>query len=276
MTKSESDERIKIGITQGDINGIGYEVIIKTLSNPDILELCTPIIYGSSKVASYHRKTLDLPDFNLNLVRNAEQAVHKRANIINVFEKEVRIELGISTEIAGQLALLSLNAAVEDLKNNRIDAVVTAPINKKNIHSQSFSFPGHSEFLASKFGVSDHLMLMISQRVRVGVITGHIPLKDITSLITENLILSKLNILNESLRKDFGINRPKIAILGLNPHCGDEGIAGTEDQTIVSPAIKKANEKEFLLSGPILQMDFSGHLLLTNLMPFLPCITIRD
>ena len=137
------DERIKIGITQGDINGIGYEIIIKTLANPRILEICTPIVYGSSKVASYHKKTLDVAEFNLNLVKNADSSVHKRANIINVYDKEVKIDLGLSTDIAGQLSLMSLEAAVEDLKHNRIDALVTAPINKKNVQSPNFKFPGH-------------------------------------------------------------------------------------------------------------------------------------
>ena len=258
MTRVETDERIKLGITQGDINGIGYEVIIKTLSNPRILELCTPVIYGSSKVASYHRKTLDAPDFNLNLVRSAESAVHKRANIINITDKEMKIDLGQSTEIAGQLALLSLQAAVEDLKNKHIHALVTAPINKKNVQSQSFNFPGHTEYLAAKFEATDHLMLMVSSTVRIGVITGHVPLKDVPSLISEKLILSKINILHESLRKDFSISRPRIAILGLNPHCGDNGVSGTEDNDIIIPAINKAKEKGIFVFGPFPADGFFG------------------
>lgn len=258
MTKPETDERIKVGITQGDINGIGYEVIIKTLSNPRILEICTPIVYGSSKVASYHRKTLDVPEFNLNLVRSAEFAVHKRANIINVFDKEVKIDIGVSTEIAGQLSLLALEAAVNDLKHNRIDVLVTAPINKKNVQSPSFKFPGHTEYLASKFEAKDHMMLMVSNNIRIGVVTGHVPLKDIPSLITESLILSKIRILNESMNKDFSIRRPRIAILGLNPHAGDNGVLGIEEQNIIIPAVNKAKEEGIFAFGPFAADGFFG------------------
>ncbi len=258
MAKPEIEERIKLGITHGDINGISYEVIIKTLSNPRILEICTPIIYGSSKVASYHKKTLDIQDFNLNLVKNAELAIHKRTNIINVTDKEVKIDLGQSTEVAGQLALQALQAAVEDLKNKHIQVLVTAPINKKNIQSQNFSFPGHTEYLAKAFDAPDHLMLMVSNNIRVGVITGHVPLKDVSSLITEKIILSKLNVLNTSLTRDFGINRPRIAILGLNPHCGDKGVTGTEDNEIIIPAINKAKEKGILAFGPYSADGFFG------------------
>ena len=258
MIKPEIENIIKVGITQGDINGIGYEVIIKTLSNPRILELCTPIVYGSSKVASYHRKTLDVPEFNLNLVRSAEFAVPKRANIINVYEKEVKIDLGISTETAGQLSLLSLEAASEDLKNKHIDVLVTAPINKKNVQSQNFKFPGHTEYLANKYNVNDYLMLMVSDNIRVGVVTGHIPLKDISSNINVNIILSKLRILNESLTKDFGIRKPRIAVLGLNPHSGDGGVLGTEEQEIIIPALNKAKEENIFAFGPFAADGFFG------------------
>ncbi len=258
MIKPESEERIKVGITQGDINGIGYEVIIKTLANPHILELCTPVIYGSSKVASYHKKTLDVPDFNLNLVRNAESAIHKRSNIINVYDKEVKIDLGISTEIAGQLSFLSLKAAVEDLKNKHIDVLVTAPINKKNIQSQDFRFAGHTEYLAEKFEVKDYLMLMVSSAIRIGIITGHVPLKDIPSLLNIDLILSKIRILNKSLLQDFGIKRARIAVLGLNPHSGDGGMFGTEEQDIIIPAINKTKEEGIFVFGPYSADGFFG------------------
>ncbi|NTW31375.1 MAG: 4-hydroxythreonine-4-phosphate dehydrogenase PdxA [Bacteroidetes bacterium] len=258
MNKPDTDERIKIGITQGDINGIGYEVIIKTLANPRILELCTPIVYGSSKVASYHRKTLDVPEFNLNLIKNAKMAVHKRANVINIIEEEVKIDIGTSTSIAGQLSLLSIKAALEDLKNNNIQALITAPINKKNIQSDKFNFPGHTEYIAEKFGTKDYLMLMVSNNLRVGVVTGHIPLKDVPSTITQELVLSKLRILNESLDKDFGIKRGHIAILGLNPHCGDDGVIGTEEQDFIIPAINKAKEEGIFAFGPYSADGFFG------------------
>jgi 4-hydroxythreonine-4-phosphate dehydrogenase len=258
MTKPEQDERYKIGITQGDINGIGYEVIIKTLANPRVLEICTPVVYGSSKVASYHRKTLDIPEFNLNLVKNAESAILRRSNIINVYDKEVKIDLGISTEIAGQLSFMSLEAAVEDLKHKHIDALVTAPINKKNIQSPSFNFPGHTEYLAEKFGTKDFLMLMVSNDVRVGVVTGHIPLKDVPAVLTEELIYSKIKILHESLLKDFGIRRARIAVFGLNPHAGDNGVLGNEEANIIIPAIKKAKEEGIFAFGPYSADGFFG------------------
>lgn len=258
MSKPEHDERIKIGISQGDINGIGYEVIIKTLAHPRVLEMCTPIVYGSSKVASYHRKTLDIPEFNLNLVKNAESAIARRANIINIYDKEVKIDLGISTEIAGQLSLLSLETAVEDLKHKNIDALVTAPINKKNIQSQNFKFPGHTEYLAEKFGVKDFLMLMVSNNVRVGVVTGHIPLKQVPNVLNEELIYSKIKILNESLLKDFGIRRARIAVFGLNPHAGENGVLGDEENTIIIPAIKKAKGEGIFAFGPFSADGFFG------------------
>lgn len=258
MAKQEQDERIKIGISQGDINGIGYEVIIKTLAHQRVLEICTPIVYGSSKVASYHRKTLDLQEFNLNLVKNAESAVSRRANIVNIYDKEVKIDLGISTEIAGQLSLLSLEAAVEDLKHNNIDALVTAPINKKNIQSPNFRFPGHTEYLAEKFGTKDFLMLMVSNNVRVAVVTGHVPLKEVSGMLTEELIFSKIKILNESLLKDFGIRRARIAVFGMNPHAGDNGVLGNEENTIIIPAIKKAKEEGIFAFGPFSADGFFG------------------
>lgn len=258
MVNTETEGRIKAGITQGDINGIGYEVIIKTLANPRVLEYCTPIVYGSSKVASYHRKTLSVPDFNINLVRSADAAIHKRANIINVYDKEVKIDLGQSTEIAGQLSYLALKAATDDLKNNRIDVLVTAPINKKNIQSPGFSFPGHSEFLADKFGVKNYLMLMVRDNLRIGVLTGHVPLKDVSSFVTEELIIEKLKVLNESLTKDFGKRRPRIAVLGLNPHSGDSGLIGTEEQNVIIPAINKAKELGIFAFGPYAADGFFG------------------
>lgn len=258
MTKPEQDDRIKIGISQGDINGIGYEVIIKTLANPRVLEICTPIVYGSSKVASYHRKTLDLPEFNLNLVKNAESAVARRANIINVYDKEVKIDLGLSTEIAGQLSLMSLEASVEDLKQKNIEALVTAPINKKNVQSPNFRFPGHTEYLANKFDTKDFLMLMVSNNVRVGVVTGHMPLKEVPGALTQELIFGKIKILHESLLKDFGIRRGRIAVFGLNPHAGDNGVLGDEENTIITPAIKKAKDEGILAFGPYSADGFFG------------------
>ena len=250
--------KIKVGITHGDINGIGYEVIIKALADNRILEMCTPIVYGSSKVASYHRKSLNINDFSFNLIKKADQANPKRPNIINVHDKDVKIDLGLSTPEAGELSLLALEAAVEDLKNKQIDVLVTAPINKKNIQSGTFHFPGHTEYLADKFGVSDFLMLMISDQTRIGVVTGHIPLSEVPKVITEELILNKLKIMNESLLKDFGIRKPRIAVLGMNPHAGDDGLIGIEEKTIIVPAIEKAFSSGILAFGPFPADGFFG------------------
>jgi len=259
LNKEENNRTVKIGITHGDFNGIGYEIIIKTLIDQRINEICTPIVYGSSKIASYHRKTLNILDFSFNLIKNADVANPKRPNIINCYNREVRIELGNSTEEAGNFAYLSLEAATEDLKNNNIDVIVTAPINKKNIQSDNFSFPGHTEYLAEKFNADDFLMLMISNKIRIGVITGHIPLKDVSSNLTPELISSKIRIMNESLKIDFGIRKPKIAVLGLNPHSGDDGVIGTEEKEIISPVIRKVFDEGIMVFGPFPADGFFGN-----------------
>jgi 4-hydroxythreonine-4-phosphate dehydrogenase len=254
----DNENRIVVGITHGDINGIGYEVIIKALLDPRLFELFAPVVYGSSKVASYHRKNLNINDFSFNLIKKADQANPKRPNIINVHDKDVKIDLGISTPEAGELSLLALEAAVEDLKNKQIDVLVTAPINKKNIQSENFHFAGHTEYLAEKFGVNDFLMLMVSNQVRIGVVTGHIPLGEVPNVITVDLILQKLRIMNESLKIDFGIRKPRIAVLGLNPHAGDDGILGTEEKTVITPAIEKAFTDGILAFGPFPADGFFG------------------
>lgn len=259
MTKQvDKDFKIKLGITHGDVNGIGYEVIIKSLHDQRILELCTPIVYGSSKVASYHRKLLNITDFNLNLIRSADQAILKRANIINVNNDEIKLDIGKSTEIAGLIAEQSLEYAIDDLKRNYIDVLVTAPINKKNIQSKNFNFPGHTEYLAKKFNVSDNLMIMVSNNIRIGIITGHIPFVEISQKITLEKILSKIRIMNQSLIRDFAISRPKIAVLALNPHAGDNGLLGKEEIEIINPAIEKAVNEGILAFGPYPPDGFFG------------------
>jgi len=254
----EHDSKPVVGVTHGDINSISYEIIIKSFVDNRIFELLTPVVYGSSKVASYHRKTLNVSDFSFNLVKRADAANPKRANIVNINDQEVKIDLGKSTSIAGEMALQALEAAVDDLKKNFIDVLVTAPINKKNIQSKDFHFPGHTEYLANRFGVSDYLMLMVSHNLRIGVITGHIPLQDVFTSLTEDLILRKIRILNQSLMQDFGIRSPRIAILGLNPHAGDGGLLGKEETTIIKPAIDKANEAGIRTFGPFPADGFFG------------------
>jgi 4-hydroxythreonine-4-phosphate dehydrogenase len=254
----DNENRIVVGITQGDMNGIGYEVIIKALLDPRLFELFTPVVYGSSKVASYHRKGLNINDFSFNLIKKADQANPKRPNIINVHDKDIKIDIGLSTPEAGELSLLALEAAIEDLRTKQIDVLVTAPINKKNIQSDTFHFTGHTEYLAEKFGVSDVLMLMVSDQTRIGVVTGHIPLSEVSKVITEDLILHKLKIMNESLKKDFGIRKPRIAVLGLNPHAGDEGLIGMEEKTVITPAVEKAFTSGILAFGPFPADGFFG------------------
>lgn len=244
------EKKIRVGITQGDINGIGYEVIIKTLLDPRVIENYTTIVYGSPKVASYHRKALNINNFSFNTIDSAEQASPRKANIINCLDDEVKVELGKSTEIAGEASYKSLETAVNDLINGKIDVLVTAPINKKNIQTESFKFPGHTEYLTDKTATKESLMLMVSDILKVGVVTGHIPVTSISSVLTVKKIMEKLRILNQSLIEDFAIRRPKIAILGLNPHCGDEGVIGTEEIEIINPAIEQAKMENILAFGP--------------------------
>ncbi len=256
-----SQNKIRIGISSGDINGIGLEVIIKTFLDPRMLDFCTPILYCSSKVASYHRKVLGINDFSFNLITDADNANSKRANIINCWDEEVKIELGYSTKIGGIYALKSLECALKDLKENKIDALVTAPIDKYNIQSEAFNFPGHTDYLSQQFsGGKDYLMLMTSETLKIGLVTTHIPLVKISEYITKELILSKLEILNKTLVQDFNIRRPKIAILGLNPHAGDNGVLGNEENEIISPAIKEANDKGYVVFGPYPADGFFGSL----------------
>lgn len=251
--------KVKIGISIGDVNGIGLEVILKTLANNSILDFCTPVVYGHTKVASYHRKALGLPDFNFNVITSANLANPKRANLINCWEEDVKIELGISTETGGKYALLSLEKATEDLLSGEIDALVTAPINKFNIQSETFKFPGHTEYLQERCGSNDVLMFLISEDLKIGVVTSHIPLKDVSASITKEKIVQKLKMINDSLKKDFWIEKPKIAVLGLNPHAGDNGLLGSEEKDVIIPAIHEAFDKGIICFGPYSADGFFGN-----------------
>jgi 4-hydroxythreonine-4-phosphate dehydrogenase (EC 1.1.1.262) len=222
--------KIKVGITHGDINGIGYEVIIKAMADSRMLEMCTPIVYGSPKVAAYHRKALDVELFSFNQINTAREANSKRVNIINCVDEEIRVELGKSTQVAGEAALLSLQAAMKDLKSGDIDVVVTAPINKENIQSEQFHFPGHTEYFAAEFDAKNYMMLMVSDNLRVGVVTGHIPVAQVPQVLTKEKILKNIRILHKTVMEDFSIRKPRIAVLGLNPHAGDNGVIGTDEQ----------------------------------------------
>ena len=251
--------KIIIGITHGDINGIGYEVILKTIVEPRVLETIIPVIYGSPKVAAFYRKQLDIQGLNLNIVNSIEEINPKRVNIINCADDEIKVEMGASTEEAGKAALSALEQATADLKKGALQAVVTAPINKKNIQSPTFKFPGHTEYFEKNFGAgTPSLMMLVNDVMRVAVVTGHIPVEKVSSELTEKLILEKLLVFNESLKKDFRINRPRIAILGLNPHAGDNGVLGNEEQTIIIPAMKQAEAKGIICVGPFPADGFFG------------------
>jgi 4-hydroxythreonine-4-phosphate dehydrogenase len=243
-------EKIKVGISVGDVNGIGLEVIIKTLMDNRILDYCTPIVYGHTKIASFHRKTLAINDFSFNVINSPGMAHDKKPNMINCWDEDVKIELGIANETGGKYALLSLEKAMEDLLAGSIDALVTAPINKHTIQSDTFQFPGHTEYIQEKTGSADSLMFLISEDLKVGVVTGHIPISEVPEKITQEKIISKLAIMNSSLKKDFWIQKPKIAVLGLNPHAGDSGLIGNEEIQTIIPAIERANADGILAFGP--------------------------
>src|SRR5690606_2289781 len=243
-------DKLKIGISIGDVNGIGLEVIIKTLMDNRVLEYFTPVVYGNTKVASFHRKALGINDFSFHVVNSPEQAHGKRPNMINCWQEDVKISLGEENEVGGKYAFLSLKAAVDDLVAGKIDALVTAPINKHNIQRSEFEFPGHTEYLQSRTGSDDVLMFMISDDLRIGVVTGHIPVKDIPVNVTAEGIVAKLKLMHASLKQDFWIQKPRIAVLGLNPHAGDNGLIGQEDAQIIMPAIEQAKAAGVFCFGP--------------------------
>ena len=251
---------IKVGITHGDINGVGYEVILKTFSDARVAELCTPVVYGSSKIIAFHRKAMDLPPVNMSVISQAEDAGINRVNIINCVDDETKVELAQSTKEAGEAAFLSLEAAVTDLKRGAVDVLLTAPINKHNIQNNKFQFPGHTEYLEKCFGEDGQkaLMIMLSGDLRIALVTGHMPLSEVPSAITREDIVSKLCIFNQSLKQDFLIDRPCIAVLSLNPHAGDDGLLGKEEDTVIRPAMEEAEQKGVMSFGPYAADGFFG------------------
>ncbi len=239
-----------IGITCGDLNGIGIEIMLKTFSDNRILEHCTPVIFASNKVINFYRKSV--PDVNLNWqnIKEISKLNPKQINVFNCWEEDVSITPGQLTETGGKYAVKSLMAAVNALKQNEIQGLVTAPIHKKNVQSSEFNFTGHTPFLKNMFGLNDVVMILYSGNFRVALVTEHVPVSEVASHISREVIVSKLYILNESLKKDFGIEKPKIAVLGLNPHAGDEGLIGKEEENIIKPAIKEAKQNNLLVIGP--------------------------
>ncbi len=252
------NDLIKVGISQGDVNGIGYEVIMKTLLDPRILEMCIPIIYGSPKVAAYHRKALNIDNLSFNHVRSPKEAGPHKAHIINCIDDNIRVELGKPTKAAGEASFMALDRATSDLRQGLIDVLVTAPINKDNIQSEQFNFPGHTEFLAEVANSKDYIMLMVSETMKIGLVTTHLPISKVAENITMEVILSKLRIISKSLQQDFAINRPRIAVFGLNPHAGDNGLLGNEEKDIILPAIAEAKREGIIALGPYPADGFFG------------------
>ncbi|WP_024994212.1 4-hydroxythreonine-4-phosphate dehydrogenase PdxA [Phocaeicola paurosaccharolyticus] len=252
------NKKVIVGITHGDINGIGYEVILKTFSDSSMFELCTPVIYGSPKVAAYYRKSMDI-ETNFSIITSANEIQDDRLNIINCCDDELKVEIGKPTTESGKAALDALEMALADYRNGMIDVIVTAPINKNTIQSDEFNFPGHTEYIENRVGDgAKSLMILLKDDFRVALVTGHIPVRDISSTITIDLIKQKLDIFNRSLKVDFGIDAPRIALFSLNPHAGDNGLIGNEEEEVIKPAIEDMAQKGVLCFGPYPADGFMG------------------
>lgn len=247
-----------LGITLGDINGIGPEVILKSLNDNRILKQFTPVIYGSAKVISYYRKSLDIGKFNYQQSASVDKIVPRKINVINVWNEQVEINPGEALPSGGVYAVKSLQAAMSDLKKGKVDAITTAPLSKELVQSDNFSFPGHTEYLTKEAGRDDSLMFLVAGGLRVGVVTGHIPLKEVCKAVTKEKIEAKLEMMHHSLQKDFGIKKPKIAVMGLNPHAGENGLLGQEEEEIILPAMKTMKNKNRIVVGPFPSDGFFG------------------
>ncbi len=249
LAMSNELQKPVIGFTCGDLNGIGIELIIKALSHTSVVDICTPVVFASNKSINFYRKSMPEINFSYNSTKEFNKLSHKQVNVFNCWEEEVAITPGQLNDIGGKYALLSLQQATQALKDGQIHALVTAPIHKKNIQSEAFKHSGHTPYFKEVFGVNDVVMFMVADNMRIGLVTEHVPVAEIAKHITKEGILSKLKIMNASLKKDFGVDKPKIAVLGLNPHAGDEGLIGNEEETIIKPAIKEA-KNAMLAFGP--------------------------
>lgn len=252
------DIPVRVGISIGDINGIGPEVIIKALSDHRLFLDCTPIVYASNKILAHHKKLLDNKDFAYQSCKTADDAQNKRVNVVSISDEDIQFDLGKATVNGGKFAFLSLEAATQDLAAGKIDVLVTAPISKEAMAMSGFKFPGHTEYLANLAGESEALMMMVSEDLRVALVTSHIALKDVSAAITKEKVADKIMQLDKSLRKDFCIQRPKIAVLGLNPHAGENGKMGTEEAEQIIPGIKQAYANGCLAFGPYPADGFFG------------------
>jgi 4-hydroxythreonine-4-phosphate dehydrogenase len=252
----DKSDKIIVGISIGDLNGIGVEVILKTFEDKRMLDFCTPVLFGSTKVISYHKKALKL-EIPVHGITSITQINHSKINVLNIWKEEVAIEIGTATKVSGDYAAKSLASAVKHLKENKVDVLLTAPINKENIQSEAFNFPGHTEYLEDNLE-GKSLMILMTDELRIGLITGHIPISKVAESITPELIKSKVETMHHSLKQDFGIDKPKIAVLSLNPHCGDKGVIGKEDDEIIKPTIEEIKETGKLVFGPYAADGFFG------------------
>jgi 4-hydroxythreonine-4-phosphate dehydrogenase len=255
----KAQEKPKIGITIGDLNGIGPEVVIKALADSRMSALITPVVYGSSKVISFYKKQLNIEDFNYTQAKGRGQFAPKSINVINCWEDNFEITPGKASKDAGKAAFMAIKQACEDLKDGVLDGLVTAPIDKQSIHSVDFPFKGHTEYLTEFFGAGDSLMFMVSDTVKIGLVTEHVSLKDVPALITKERIEKKLALMENSLKKDFGVQKPKIAVLGLNPHAGDGGLLGMEEEDIIKGVVNEQRSKGKLVFGPFPSDGFFGN-----------------
>ena len=254
----EQERKIRVAITHGDTNGIGYEVIFKVFADPAMLELCTPVIYGSPKIAAYHRKALNL-EINFSIINQAEEAREGRLNLLTCFDEEIKVEIGQPSQEAGEAALKALDRAMTDYRKGLYDVLVTAPINKATIQSPTFHFPGHTEYIETSVGNGKKaLMILMNENLRVALVTTHLPIKDVAKAITKEAILEKTTIFHQALKRDFRISNPRIAVLSLNPHAGDNGVLGTEEQDIIKPAIDELASKGIQAFGPYPADGFFG------------------
>lgn len=254
MTKKA--ENVIVGISIGDLNGIGSEVVLKTFEDARMLEMCTPVVFANAKIISFIRKSLHV-DIHIHGIDSLDQLVHGKFNVLNVWREGVNIEFGVNDENVGKYAIKSFTAATEALKNKEIDVLVTAPINKYNIQSEEFKFPGHTDYLNEQLE-GDALMLMVHDDLKVGLLTDHVPVNEVASHLTEELIRKKITTVNQALKQDFRVNRPKIAVLCVNPHCGDNGVIGTEDDTVLKPTLRKLFDEGVLAFGPFSADGFFG------------------
>ncbi|MFN5324090.1 MAG: 4-hydroxythreonine-4-phosphate dehydrogenase PdxA [Bacteroidota bacterium] len=254
----ETEDSVVVGITMGDINGVGPELLVKLFSDTRMNQVCTPVIFGASKVLSFYKKSLNNTDFNFTTIRSSEEIVEKRTNVINCWDEDAKVEPGMPSADGGKYAFAALQSACKHLADGHIDVLVTGPIDKKTMQQDGFRFPGHTEFLAQQFSANEHLMMLVSDKLRVATVTGHVPVKDVAASLSAEKIISKIKAMQQSLRRDFGISKPRIAILGLNPHSGDNGLIGSEEQSIIGPAVKSAFEQGILAFGPYGADGFFG------------------